>query len=513
MSFLPLYVIVFISGASVLALEILGTRILGPFYGVSLFLWSALITVTLAALSLGYLLGGRWADRKPRYGRLGWVLLLAGIWIMTIPWIRHPLLALLEPAGLRTAVLAASAVLFFPPLTLLGMTSPYAIRLRTARVEEVGRSAGDVYAVSTLASVFAALLTGFYLIPNFGVFRLTLLVGAVLILGAMVAFGAGKSLPTAGLALVFAIAGGVAAFTVPGETAQPEEGLLSVRQSPYAEIRVFDWDNTRALMIDGGGHSVVEPGNWRSMYPYVVVMDIDKFLFEEPGDLLVLGLGGGSVVKSFAKSGWTVDAVEIDPVIVRTARKYFGLDSKDATVFTMDARRYLRTHDKRYDIIILDAFGSSAIPFHLVTTEAFAEVADHLKPDGVFSINFETVGWHHPLTAALTATLQEHFSNVVALPMAEPPNKLGNMVMTAANRPLEFPEGMLGRPYDFLGDNYLHWAVVERNHAWDNRFTEDTANVPVLTDDLNPVDLWSDAINLVARKNLHADKDWNPFSW
>jgi MFS family permease len=166
-----LYVVVFISGAAVLAIEILGTRILGPFYGVSLFLWSALITVTLIALSAGYAVGGRWADKGPKFARLLYLLVGAGIWILAIPILKHPVLVIAEPFGLRIAVLVAAFILFVPPLTLLGMVSPYAIRVRASSLDEVGRTAGDLYAISTVGSVVSALLTGFILIPNIGVSR------------------------------------------------------------------------------------------------------------------------------------------------------------------------------------------------------------------------------------------------------------------------------------------------------------------------------------------------------
>src|SRR5687768_14857218 len=116
---LALYAVVAISGGCVLAIEILGTRLLGPFYGVSLYLWSALISVTLAALSLGYVLGGRWADHDPRPSRLALLLALAGGWMVVVPWLRDPLLLAVEGIGLRGAVLIAATVLFFPPLALL----------------------------------------------------------------------------------------------------------------------------------------------------------------------------------------------------------------------------------------------------------------------------------------------------------------------------------------------------------------------------------------------------------
>ena len=150
-----LYILVFIAGAAVLAVEILGTRILGPFYGVSLFLWSALITTTLIALSTGYIIGGRWADQGPVFAHLCYLIAGAGIWTLLIPVLKGPVLYLAEPLGLRLAVLVAALILFAPPLTLLGMVSPYAIRFQAAHLNEVGRTAGNLYALSTIGGCWS----------------------------------------------------------------------------------------------------------------------------------------------------------------------------------------------------------------------------------------------------------------------------------------------------------------------------------------------------------------------
>ncbi len=510
---LPLYAIVFLSGGSVLAIEILGTRILGPFYGVSLFLWSALITVTLAALSLGYVLGGRWADRGPSYARLGMVLAVAGLLVIAIPWLKYPVLKLTEPLGLRAAVLITATILFGPALTLMGTVSPYAIRLRATDLSNVGRTAGDVYAVSTLASVVAALLTGFVLIPNIGVGRLIMLIGALLILAAAIAFSVGRRGKPAILALVAAPLFGLLGWTTGEVKPDPDRGLVAVRQSPYAEIRVLDWEQERLLIIDGGGHTVVERDTWKTLYPYAVVMDLTKFHFAEPGRLLLLGLGGGSIAKSFHHAGWDVDVVEIDPVIAEVAAEFFGLQPREATVHVMDAREYLLRTDQLYDLVIVDAFGSSAVPFHLVTQEAFGLLKSRLTERGVVAMNIEQVGWHGQFLSSLTATLREHFETVKALPLAEPPTALGNIVILAGDRDLEEPDDTLTRPRDVIDDDYLHWVAITQMHAWENRFVPEIQGAPVLTDDLNPVDLWSEAINLEARKVLHGSFDWKHLGW
>ena len=504
MSRLGLYLVVAISGGCVLAIEILGTRLLGPFYGVSLYLWSALISVTLAALSLGYALGGRWADRDPRPSRLAALIAIAGLWMIAVPWARDPLLHAVEGLGLRGAVLIAALVLFFPPLALLGMVSPFAIRLQTSQLDRVGRTAGDLYAISTVASVVAALATGFWLIPNVGVQRLCAGTGAALLVAAAIANllkpSPGRPLPAALLALA---AGAALLWNRAG--ANPAEAL-SIRfqgHSPYAEIRVVDRKGLRYLLIDGGTHSIIKPGTREIHHSYVHVAELAKELFEGPGDLLLIGLGGGSAARSFAFDDWKVDAVEIDPTVSDVAARFFDLRPADATVHLADGRRFLTRTDRTYDVILLDAFGSSAIPFHLVTREAFALARSRLEPNGVLLLNVEAVGWDDVLVRSLGATLATQFRHVVVLPIAEPPNRLGNLVLMASDRDLAISDAALGDPIAWIDDPYLHWRIVLRNHAWDNRFSPEPGWGPVLTDDLNPVDVWAERINLAARRELH----------
>ena len=490
------YFAVIVSGASVLAIEMLGTRILGPFYGVSLYLWSALISVTLAALSLGYSIGGRWADRGPTLGRFATILGAAGLWICLIPWLRSPILAAAEPLGLRTAVLIAATLLFFPPLALLGMVSPYAIRLKATRLETVGTTAGNLFAVSTIASVLSAVATGFLLIPNVGVYSLVTIIGVSLLITAAIVslVSRERKVVLSATLLVFALG----AVLIPGDSdpaARPEEGLLDVRQSLYGEIRVVDVGDTRHLLIDGGTHTIVDRATGESHFAYVHVIDLARGYFAEPGELLLVGLGGGSVARNFAASGWKVDAVEIDPVITEMARTHFGLLPQEADVYDMDARQYLITHDKMYDLIVMDAFGSSAIPFHLVTTEAFELLRSRLKPGGVVAMNVEALGWDDVLVSSLLATSRTQFAHAIALPIAEPPDKLGNVVLFISDRSLELPEAP-PVPMSRFSVEY------DRAHAWDNRFESRAAGAQVLTDELNPVDVWAERINKAARRQL-----------
>ena len=509
-----LLAIVFISGASVLGIEILGTRLLGPFYGVSIFLWSALITVTLVALAIGYWIGGRWADRRPSSAGLAYLLAIAGAWIVLIPWMRTPLLTLVEPLGLRSAVLAAAFILFAPPLSLLGMVTPLAIRLKTASVNEVGRAAGDIFAISTIASVLSALAVGFWLIPLVGVSRLTRLIG-VLLLGAAALAWILESRRSAkhvrqGVTVALLLIAGL--FIAGIRSGERDPAIIALRESAYSELRVVDRAQRRFLLIDGGIHTIVDPQSGETYFTYVPVIDVAKCFYEQPGTMCLVGLGGGSVARSFHRDGWSVDAVEIDPEVEAIARDHFDLEDA-ARVYVMDGRRYFRERKDRYDLIVVDAFGSSAIPFHLVSREAFALMSDRLTPNGLLVMNVEAVGWNDPLIAALVKTLRTRFENVAALPTAEPPDALGNVILFAAHRPLEFDENRLGRPFDFLSNEFLHWSCVQRNHAWNNRYIPATEKAAVLTDELNPVDIMAERINLAARRTLHANAALTGAAW
>jgi spermidine synthase len=506
-----LYAVVAISGAAVLAIEILGTRILGPFYGVSIFLWSALIAVTLAALAAGYALGGRWADRGPRMSRLGTLLAVAGAWTLLVPWLRQPLLALLEPLGLRAAVLAAAFVLFAPPLLCLGMVSPYAIRLKADRLDAVGRTAGNLYAISTLASVLSALATGFYLVPLVGVVRLLLLIGFLLLAGAGLAFAADRR-GRAGMVAALVVAA-LGAVSWSATAAAPEDGLRARIDTPYAEIRVLDRNHIRYLLLDGGVHTAMQPDTWAPSQRYVPALAVARHFFARPGRLLLVGLGGGSVVKDYARAGWNIETVEIDPGVVRMAREHFELGDHADRVVCMDGRRFLRETTSSYDLIVLDAFGSSSIPFHLVTREMFALAASRLAADGILALNIETRSWDDPLLGAIAATVQTSLPHLAALPTSEPQNTLGNVILLAASRSLELADDTLPHPREFLHEPELHWQIVQQNHAWDNRYQPRTDGLPVLTDDRNRVELWAEEVNRIARRSLHEFFGRDGLSW
>jgi spermidine synthase len=498
---LLIYFVVFICGGAVLAIEILGTRIIGPFYGVSIFLWSSLISVTLVGLSVGYVIGGRLSDKIKNYNMLALIIAVSGVFILLIPILRNLVIKIAEQSGLRASVLLSSFILFFPPLALLGMVSPYAIKLRTQSLDNVGKSSGYLYAVSTIGSVLAALLTGFILIPNFGVIKLTLTIGILLIITSVVIFLTKKNLLHNKLLISLII---IPVFLlicfIPSDKMLAGKGIKTIIQSQYAEIRVFEKEEDRYLLIDGGIHSAINIKTKDNILPYVWVTEITKEIFNYSGDMLLIGLGGGSVLKSFYLDNWDTEVVEIDPEVTKIARSYFNLLPGFNNIHHMDGREFLQNTYKSYDLIILDAFGSSSIPFHLITLESFKLAKLHLKKNGLFTINIEALGWDDIIIRSVAATLKQVFKNVIALPISEPPNTLGNVILVASDRPIEL-SGELDRDYWHPG--YRFSSNYEKNHAWDNKFIPGVKDAELLTDDLNPVEIWSERINLEAKKDLH----------
>ncbi|NOR79524.1 MAG: SAM-dependent methyltransferase, partial [Methyloprofundus sp.] len=158
---------VFITGASVMVIELLGTRMIAPFYGASIYVWSSLISVTMIALAMGYFIGGRWADSSKRVG-LSLIIALAALMTLLIPWVTRPILLATDSLGLRAGAFTSALLLFTPSLTFLGMVSPFAIKLTTKGLDGVGTSSGSIYAVSTVGSVIGTLLLGFFLFPAVG---------------------------------------------------------------------------------------------------------------------------------------------------------------------------------------------------------------------------------------------------------------------------------------------------------------------------------------------------------
>ena len=412
-----LRMIVFVCGAALMALELVAARVLAPALGNSIFVWGSVISVVMLALSLGYWLGGQLADRVSAARALPPLIAGAGLLTVLAPAIAVVALPWAAAFGPRAGSLAASAAIFFLPALLLATVSPLAVRLAAADgMDRIGRSAGSLYAISTAGSIAGTLATAFWLIPALSLSPLIVAIGFTLFACSLAALalpqlaettsGGGQpervtarkriSRPVAAaLAIVLtgAVAGGfvLARVTPVSATNEAGERVLFRADTQYHRVTVTESDNVRHLRFDATNQSAIDIADgYRSTIDYPNYFDLALALKPDAKRVLVLGMGGGAVTKRWWRDypDMTIDSVEIDPVVVDVAKRYFGLpEDPRLGVFTADARRYVQTTNKAYDVVIVDAYYAESLPFHLTTSEFLSEVKSRMAPDGVLAYN------------------------------------------------------------------------------------------------------------------------------
>ena len=380
---------VFVSGAAVLILQILGSRLLAPYFGSNLYVWSALISVTLLALALGYWLGGRAADRVGSPLLLDLVLAAAATLIAGTPLLVHATASRLVELPFEPAILIAAVSYFAPSMFLLGTVSPMAVRMSVPDLGHVGRSVGSVFGWSTAGGIVGALAAGFVLLPNLAVGQVCYATAAMLLVlaGGRWATRRARALGGVAIAGMLVLAG---ALAQPSGSAgvRDERGfrILTEKPSFYGAIRVVEDKRFRYLLIDGSVQAMQTTGGY-PIFPYAWTVSLLPYLRPEGRQSLLLGLGGGDVIRLLKSRGIESTAVELDAQVAQTAMTYFGLRSTEFRLVIDDGRRYLRRHPPGVDFIVLDAYTGSCPAMHLFSQEAFAEMKSKLRPGGVLAVN------------------------------------------------------------------------------------------------------------------------------
>jgi spermidine synthase len=412
--------VAFLSGAILMALELAGSRVLAPHFGGSIFVWGSLIGVFLAALSIGYYVGGRAADLSPRAGSLAGFLLVAGAFVLLLPWYAAAVCdrIALRDFGARANPLIACMLLFFVPGALMAVTSPFVIRLTARSISRVGRTAGAVYAVSTIGSIAGTLGAAFYLIPGMGTRAILYLLGALLVVAGLLA-GALRG-PRRGAAAALLLAVGLLA-----QPACAEEKVLLTRDSAYHRLFVTEEGHNRWLRADNIWHTQMDLRDPQGRgLPYSDYVDL-AFLFKpDIRSVLVIGLGGGTVPKRFVRDypQVTVDAVEIDPDVISIAKRYFHVEpGPRLRIHQADGRMFLRRSEETWDLIVLDAYYADTVPFFLCTKEFFEIVRERLTPGGVLVNNVvgQVSGARSKFFRSVYHTMAEVFPHVYAFEVAE----------------------------------------------------------------------------------------------
>lgn len=420
---------------SSLAIEFGASRLLAPYFGTSLYVWGILIGLVLIYLSLGYVLGGRIADRWPRPELLFQMTAWAGLWIGLIPLIAYPILLESQQGfaqlsvGLVLGTLLAVVLLFAVPVVLLGCVSPFAIRLLLREVESGGNTAGAVYALSTAGSILGTFLPVFWLIPSYGTRPTLIVFSLALLVLSVVGLWPQRRRRLFVLFLLVVLA---AAALLPHGIKPPAAGrLLFESESAYHYIQVVQLGSRTELVLNEGlaVHSIYDPSSLLTGGPW------DYFLLGPyfrpaqqtepvPKRVAILGLAGGTAVRQYdAAFGESVQVVgvEIDPEIVSVARRYFDLHEPNLEVVVQDARYWLATRPPgdRYDVIVMDAYRQPYIPFHLTTREFFELVRRHLAPGGVAVVNAGRTKTDYRLVDALASTMRAVFPSVLLVDVPE----------------------------------------------------------------------------------------------
>ena len=490
---------VLIGGAAVMVVEILGSRVLAPKFGTTLHVWSALITVTLAALAVGYAVGGRVADRRPGLGALMTVMACAGGTLLLSDLTARPILGAAYDAGMVSGTFMAATLLFLPTLFLLGMLSPMAVRA-AANHQHLGASVGNLYALSTVGSVAGSLLVSLLLIPNMTVHAafistavaLAIVPGFYLIVAvrkkAALALFVGLALSGAGVKWAGAVADREVLY-------KDEFYPVTARiPSAYGDLVVSDRDGVRYLFLNG-----VQQGSMIgdvSYAKYAYGLERLATVKGVPKTVLIWGLGPGVYARAMAEAGSKVTVIEIDPMSEKVAREYFGLPAS-VRVIIGDARTETSRLTEKYDVIVLDAFSGDSPPFHLLTREAFADLKRRLAPDGLVVANIVggVSGEASRVAASIVATMESVFGNTqVFSPNWLLSGKKRKFVSTMFLLSGDVPENLAETAAPFTmktseeveRTGYIKAVIASRLELPRDRAV-------ILTDDYAPLEAWSDA--------------------
>ncbi len=508
---------VFVAGMTTLGIELSASRLLDPFFGNSIIIWANLIGLVLIYLSVGYWVGGRWADRDPRESTLYQITAWAAFAVGVIPFVSAPILRWSAQgfasynAGILVGSLLGVMVLFSVPMTLLGCVSPFAIRLAVKDVEHSGNVAGSIYALSTLGSILGTFLPVLLLIPTFGTRRTFLLFSLTLLLvslGGLLRHSRRRGLAYLWMVVVIAALG---LFWSAGPI-RADENAVYETESQYNYIQVVKEGGDYWLRLNEGQgiHSVYSPD-------YVLVYGIwDYFLmapyFNNPpytadrvDSMLLIGSAAGTIPRQYTAvyGDIPIDGVEIDPRIIEVGRQWFDMSEPNLNAIAADGRYYMASVDKQYDVIGVDAYRPPYIPFHLTTVEFFTQVREHLTDEGVVAINAGRTATDYSLVNALASTMKAVYPSVYVLDAPDYGSPLGNSLVVGTVRPTR-PDNLATNAA--LMENPLLQDVAARSlntRLWEVRCAGDetwlpasptTTSVPIkacmppFTDDKAPVE-------------------------
>lgn len=385
-----LFILAFIEGGAVMCVELCSAKILTPYFGTSIYVWAAVLGITLTALMSGYYLGGYISAKNQKKNTIYWLMLIGGLLVTITPVISNILLPITIKLSLITGSIVSLICILFFPLMLFGATSPLLINWLTTNAKESGKSSGTVYAVSTLGGIITTFVVGFYALPTFGITKTLYGYGVLVMAYSTYLFIATRTFKTP---VSFILIAGMMTMNF---HYQIDENTLYFSEGILGEVKVIERTyNTnnqpktyRELLVNNITQTMMDKDNPnKSYWDYVDILSNNINHYKNGNNVLLLGLGGGTLYKKLKENNLTVDVVEIDERIADVAKQYFNID-ENLNVIVDDARHYINTTPKKYDIIIYDLFHAETPPTHLMTKEAFTEIKNKLTDNGLLIINF-----------------------------------------------------------------------------------------------------------------------------
>jgi len=485
-----LKILTFTAGAVVMGLEIVTSRILTPVFGSTIYTWGSLIGVILNGLSLGYYLGGKVADDHPKFEKICGIVFSVGLFIVAIPFFASSVVdfTIAVLPGTQFTPLVATFLLLMIPSVLLGFVSPYVIKLGTNTLQRVGNISGNLYSIATIGSIFGTFVTIFVLIPNVAVNQIIFGLGIVLIASSLIGLKASPKIIAVAILVILIVPWS----SLSVNTISHNGKLIYEKETLFSHLDIVEYGNNISMYLDGMRHSSMNIND-----PLDLVIDYTEYfhlgmLFNPTAnDVLFIGGGGFTGPKNFLAlyPNTKIDAIEIDSDVIDAAKIYFSLEDNNPRlhVFNDDARKHLSTFDKKYDVIVLDAYASNYVPYHLMTQEFFQIVEKRLEPDGVVVSNFigSIEGKNSQLVRAAYKTMKETFPVTYIFPTEDKPTNVQNIMIVSSNQPYDFDRlTLLEMAKNSPSEYYLVDELSKPEHFYQE--TVDTSDVPFLTDQYNP---------------------------
>jgi spermidine synthase len=424
-----IYVTSFFCGMSVMAVELSATRMLSTTFSSSSIIYTIVIGLIMISLSIGNVLGGRSADKQKNADKLYTMIGIASIWIAIIPIIGKYIIDLsvilfmwILPKNLIVAGSITSCLIIFSfPLVIMGMSSPYLVKLGLKDINDSGKTTGEIYALNTIGSIIGTFIPTFVTIPTIGTSKTFFVFALVLCCISLYYFTVQKKKVVRSIiSVIIILALALAPFN--NSYAFWEKNIVYEGESLYNYLKVTEDSDSVILStnVAFGVQSIYKKDHALSGYYYDYGLMAPLFskntTFDSKLDVLVLGMGTGTYAKQCKRyfPNCKTDGVEIDPKIVDLSKKYFELKEDEANIYVNDGRTFLMGSEARkYDLIMVDAYHDITIPFHMSTVEFFSKVNEHLKANGTILININMRSEkNNEITDYLTQTVKSVMKKV-----------------------------------------------------------------------------------------------------